>query len=167
METYSLSAAIIKKAKSYGMKATEYLIYADLRAAGWGMHDAWAVAFQGKGLNWSKAELEREMNKLEALNSVQTRIAQLKGEMTPKDTLTPEELAKETSKEKILTDLVIAKRKMKDGTKEWTEQTKLIAEYAKIKNDELQTEDSTVHFFIPINYPTSCANCLLNKNNTK
>ena len=70
MEGYTLTVQALKTAKSYGMKAPEYLIYADLRAAGWCKRDAWSVAFQGTGLNWEKAELEREMNKLEALGSV-------------------------------------------------------------------------------------------------
>lgn len=165
MEGYNFSANIIKKAKSYGMKATEYLIYADLRAAGWTQREAWAVAFQGKGLNWAKAELEKEINRLEALGSVQKRIAELQGTPdTAAVSLTPEELAKETSKEKILTDLVIAKRKMKEGSKEWTETTKLIADYNKIKQDEIDTENNVVHFYLPVNYPTSCAACLLFKN---
>lgn len=166
MESYNLSAAIIKKAKSYGMKVAEYLIYADLRAAGWSMHDAWAVAFQGKGFNWAKAELEREMNRLETLGSVQKRIAEIQGKARMEDEakLSPEELAKETSKEKILTDLVIAKRKMKEGSKEWTETTKLIADYNKIKQDEIDTQNNVIHFFLPQNYPTACSNCLLFKN---
>ena len=80
------------------------------------------------------------------------------------DELSPEELAKATSKEQILTDLVIARRRMKEGTKEWTEQTRLIAEYARIKQDELQTEDSTVHFFLPCDFPTGKNDCVLFKN---
>lgn len=78
--------------------------------------------------------------------------------------LSPEELAKATSKEQILTDLIVARRKMKEGTKEWTEQTRLIAEYARIKQDELQTEDTTVHYFLPLNYPTNCQSCEIFKN---
>ena len=55
MQGYTLSVQARKVAKSYGMAAPEYLIYADLRAAGWCQRDAWSVAFQGKGLNWDKA----------------------------------------------------------------------------------------------------------------
>lgn len=154
MEGYSLSVNAIKRSKSYKMAVPEYLIYSDLRAAGWTQHDAWAVAFQGKGLNWTKAELDREMSKLETLDSVQNRIAELRGEKKEKDKegLTPEELAKETSKETILTELILSKRKMKEGSKEWIEQVKLIADYSKIKQDELQTEDTTIHFFLPERY---------------
>lgn len=163
MQGYNLSVAVRTKAKNYGMKSPEYLIYADLRAAGWSQRDAWMVAFQGTGLSWDKAELEREMNKLESLDSVKKRIADTQGKAI-EDKLSPEELAKATSKEQILTDLVVARKKMKEGTKEWTEQTRLIAEYARIKQDELQTEDSTVHFYLPVNYPNSCSECLIFKN---
>lgn len=163
MEGYILSPAIIKRAKSYGMKATEYLIYADLRAAGWPQRDAWMVAFQGKGVTWTKAELEREMNKLEALGSVQRRIADTQGTKSGEG-LSPEELAKATSKEQILTDLVLARRRVKEGSKEWGDYTKMIGDFTKIKQDELQTEDTTVHFYLPANYPDSCANCLLFQN---
>ena len=76
MDGYTLTVQALKTAKSYGMKAPEYLIYADLRAAGWCKRDAWSVAFQGTGLNWEKAELDRALNKLEALGSVQRRVAE-------------------------------------------------------------------------------------------
>lgn len=167
MEGYTLSVNFLKQAKQLKMASPEYKIYADLRAAGNAMRDSWAIAFQGKGFNWPKDTLEREMNKLESLESVQTRIAEVQGKKAKNesaDELSPEELAKATSKEQILTDLVIARRRMKEGTKEWTEQTRLIAEYARIKQDELQTEDSTVHFFLPCNFPTGKNDCVLFKN---
>jgi hypothetical protein len=164
---YTLSVDIYKKVKALKMKDPRYYIYASLRGSGMSIRDSWAVAFQGEGFNWPKDTLEREMNKLESLESVQTRIAEVQGKKAKNesaDELSPEELAKATSKEQILTDLVIARRRMKEGTKEWTEQTRLIAEYARIKQDELQTEDSTVHFYLPINYPTGKNDCLLFKN---
>lgn len=164
---YTLSVDIYKKVKALKMKDPRYYIYASLRGSGMSIRDSWAIAFQGEGFNWPKDTLEREMNKLESLESVQTRIAEVQGKKAKNesaDELSPEELAKATSKEQILTDLVIARRRMKEGTKEWTGQTRLIAEYARIKQDELQTEDSTVHFYLPINYPTGKDDCLLFKN---
>ena len=164
---YTLSVDIRKKAKALGMKDVRYYIYASLRGTGLSMRDAWSISFQGHGLNWPKETLEREMNTLEAQGSVQKRIAEVQGKKVANenaDSLTPEELAKATSKEQILTDLVIARRRMKEGTKEWTEQTRLIAEYARIKQDELQTEDTLVHFFLPCNFPTGKNDCILFKN---
>lgn len=165
MEGYNLTTDVFKKAKSYGMKDERYLIYADLRAVGWSITNAWNIAFNGIGSNWDAATRKREQNHLESLGSVQKRIEEVKGERTmEKEDLTPEELAKETSKEKILKDLVIARRRYKEGSKEWTEQTKLIAEYSRIKQDDIQVEDTTVHSFLPVNYPTCCDDCLIFKN---
>ena len=165
---YTLSVDTYKKAKTLKMKDPRYYIYASLRGSGMSVRDSWAIAFQGEGIGvWEKSFLENEMNKLEAQESVQKRIAEVQGKKAKNesaDELSPEELAKATSKEQILTDLVIARRRMKEGTKEWTEQTRLIAEYARIKQDELQTEDSTVHFFLPCNFPTGKNDCVLFKN---
>lgn len=164
---YTLSVAVHKKVKALGMKDPRYYIYASLRGSGMGIRDSWAIAFQGYGFNWSKDVLEREMNKLESLESVQKRIAEVQGkkaENIAEDELSPEELAKATSKEQILADLVIARRRMKEGSKEWGDYTKMIGDFAKIKQDELQTEDSTVHFFLPCNFPTGKNDCVLFKN---
>lgn len=164
---YTLSVAVHKNAKALGMKDTRYYIYASLRGSGMSIRDSWAVAFQGLGLNWSKEALEREMNKLESLESVQKRIAEVQGKKQANenaDELSPEELAKATSKEQILADLVIARRRMKEGSKEWGDYTKMIGDFAKIKQDELQTADSTVHFFLPCDFPTGKKDCILFKN---
>lgn len=163
MDGYKVSIAIHNLKKKYGMAQPEYLIYADLRAAGWCQSDAWAVAFNGQGMHWGKNVLQAEMDKLENLDSVKERIAELQGRRAQKGDLTPEELARATSKEQILTDLVVARKGMKSGTKEWFEATTRIADYNKIKQDEIQTEDTTVHYYLPVSYPTSCKDCLLNK----
>lgn len=163
---YNLTPDVYGKAKKLGMKDVRYYIYASLRGSGLSIRNSWMIAFQGHGCNWAKDVLEREMNKLESLESVQKRIAEVVGvrEKNGGDDLTPEELARATSKEEIMKNLVIAQRKQKLGSPEWQKTTAMIADYSKIKQDELQTEDTTVHFFIPANYPNSCAECLLFKN---
>jgi hypothetical protein len=165
---YTLSVDTYKKAKALKMKDPRYYIYASLRGSGMPMRDCWAIAFQGEGFNWEKSFLEGEMNKLEAKESVQKRIAEVQGkkiENEHSEDLTPEQLAKATSKEQILKDLVIARSKIKNtSSKEWADYTKMIGDFAKIKQDELQTEDTTCHFYLPINYPTGKNDCLLFKN---
>ena len=156
MSEYTLSAYMYKLKKQYNMADISYLIYADLRAAGWGKGDAWNVAFQGQGLNWAKAELLRE---------IEARIADVQGTNSPKnDEITAEELAKETSKESILRKLVAAEKKAKKGSPDWLKIVSLEADYNKIKQDEIDVENNTIHFHLPVNYPTSCKNCLLYKN---
>lgn len=149
------------------MASPEYKIYADLRAAGNAMRDSWAIAFQGKGFNWPKETLEREMNKLESLESVQTRIAEVQGKKAKNenaDELTQEELIKATSKEEILRNLVIAQRKQKFGSPEWQKTTAMIADYSKIKQDEIDTENNVIHYFIPLSMPRCCEDCIIFKN---
>ena len=160
-ETYPLSAEIHKKSRKYGMKDPRYLAYADLRFLGWSMKDAWNVALSGTGANWSKSTLEAEMNRLESLESVGKRIKELQEGGRGKYELTPEELSEETSKERILTELVIAKKKYRYGSPEWMKAVSLIADYNKIKQDDIQTEDTTVHHYLPARYPTSHRDCLL------
>lgn len=149
------------------MASPEYKIYADMRAAGNAMRDSWAIAFQGKGFNWPKDTLEREMNKLESLESVQTRIAEVQGKKAKNensDELTQEELIKATSKEEILRNLVIAQRKQKFGSPEWQKTTAMIADYSKIKQDEIDTENNVVHYYIPLSMPRCCDDCIIFKN---
>ena len=131
---YTLSVDTYKKAKVLGMKDPRYYIYASLRGSGMPMRDCWAIAFQGYGFNWPKETLEREMNKLESLESVQKRIAEVQGKKAKNENseeLTAEELAKATSKEQILKDLVLAQRKAKYGSPEWLKIVASIADYNK------------------------------------
>ena len=167
MEGYTLSVNFLKQAKQLKMASPEYKIYADLRAAGNAMRDSWAIAFQGKGFNWPKDTLEREMNKLESLESVQTRIAEVQGKKAKNensDELTQEELIKATSKEEILRNLVIAQRKQKFGSPEWQKTTAMIADYSKIKQDEIDTENNVIHYYIPLSMPRCCEDCIIFKN---
>lgn len=160
---FIISQQAYKRKNRYGMTEIGQYIYATLRATGWSVSDAWNIAFMNKGANWTKAALKEEQSKLEGLQSVQKCIKDLSGG-SEKEELTPEELAEATSKEQILADLVLARKKMKSGSKEWQDTTKMIADYTRIKQDDLQVEDTTVHKYLPINYPTSCADCLLFKN---
>lgn len=164
---YTLSVDTYKKAKALKMKDPRYYIYASLRGSGMPMRDCWAISFQGEGFNWTKDVLEREMNKLESLESVQKRIAEVQGKKAKNenaDELTQEELIKATSKEEILRNLVIAQRKQKFGSPEWQKTTAMIADYSKIKQDEIDTERTTCHFYLPVDYPSDCQSCLIFKN---
>lgn len=164
---YTLSVDTYKKAKAFKMKDPRYYIYASLRGSGMPMRDCWAISFQGEGFNWTKDVLEREMNKLESLESVQKRIAEVQGKKAKNensDELTQEELIKATSKEEILRNLVIAQRKQKFGSPEWQKTTAMIADYSKIKQDEIDTENNVVHYYIPLSMPRCCEDCIIFKN---
>ena len=165
---YTLSVDTYKKAKALKMKDPRYYIYASLRGSGMSVRDSWAIAFQGEGIGvWEKSFLENEMNKLEAQESVQKRIAEVQGKKVKNENseeLTAEELAKATSKEQILKDLVLAQRKAKYGSPEWLKIVASIADYNKIKQDEIDTENNVVHYYIPLSMPRCCEDCIIFKN---
>lgn len=155
-----------RKAKDYGLAKAEYLCYAAMRAAGIGVNDAWNTAFQNTGQTWDKSRLKAEQQKLEGLDGVQQFIADIKkvNEGGEGNDLSADDLAKATSKERILSDLLKARALTKPSSKEWIDITAKIADYARIKQDEIKEEDTTIHYFIPVNYPTSCKDCLLQQN---
>ena len=164
---YTLSVDTYKKAKALGMKDPRYYIYASLRGLGMPTRDCWDLAFQGEGFNWPQDTLEREMNILESQESVQNRIAEVQGKKAKNENseeLTAEELAKATSKEQILKDLVLAQRKAKYGSPEWLKIVASIADYNKIKQEEIDTESSVIHYYLPLSLPRTCSECILFKN---
>lgn len=156
-----------RKAAGYGLKDARYLCYAAMRAAGIGINDAWNLTFQNAGLTWDKNRLKAEQQKLENLEGVQLFIAELEKERENKsqtDEISADDLAKATSKEAILSDLLKARKLVKQNSKEWLDMTAKIADYARIKQDEIKEEDTTIHYHLPVNYPRTCKDCLLWQN---
>lgn len=71
--------------------------------------------------------------------------------------LTDEEVLSKATKEETLKDLLIAKSKMRFGSKEWLDATKLIADLQQMKKEIVEDEDTTIHYYLPLN----CRNCEL------
>ena len=146
-----------------GISSIEELMYADLQRAGWDKGDAFYAAFHNIVCNYTQAEQRKVMKEIDAREPVARRVSTrsvTEGGLS----ISAEELARETSKEKILADLVRAKRGMKEGSKEWAETTKMIADYSKIKQDNLKTDNQPIQYFLPVAYPKSCKDCLLREN---
>lgn len=143
-----------------GIETVEELMYADLRRVGWDKADAFYAAFRHIYSTYPKREQMKVMTRLENDPKIKARIAGSTGEKE----ISLEALAKETSKEKILSDLVMARKRMREGTKEWAETTKMIADYAKIKQDEIKTDEQPIRYFIPVHYPRRCRDCLIYQN---
>lgn len=155
------------KAAGYGLKDARYLCYAAMRAAGIGINDAWNLTFLNAGQTWDKSRLKAEQQKLENLEGVQLFIAELEKERESKsqtDEISADDLAKATSKEAILSDLLKARKLVKQNSKEWLDMTAKIADYARIKQDEIKEEDTIIHYYLPVNYPKTCKDCLLWQN---
>ena len=66
-------------------------------------------------------------------------------------------MATELSKEHQLKELLIAKSKQPVGSKEWLDIKKMIADITQAKKEEIQTEDNTIHYYLPI----GCLSCEL------
>lgn len=144
-----------------GIKTVEELMYADLRKIGWDKSDAFYAAFRNLYYSYPRSEQNALMRQLENDPKIKARI---EGKKQEEERIPLDDLAKETSKEKILSDLLIARRRTKEGTKEWNDLTKMIADYAKIKQDDIKTDEQPIRYFLPVNYPRSCKDCLIFQN---
>lgn len=159
------SASLRKVMEKTGIGSVEELIYADLRRMGWEKSDAFYAAFGRIYRSYSMAQQRKLMNEYESMPSIVARMNG-KGEMGS-GTMPLDELAKQTSKEKILSDLLVARTRYKSGTKEWTDLTKAIADYAKIKQDDIKTDERPIRYYLPVHYPTKCKDCLVYLNKKK
>ncbi len=65
----------------------------------------------------------------------------------------------ELSKENQLRDLLVAKKKAVIGSSDWLKIVQTIADITQAKKDEIQTEDNTIHYYLPL----TCSQCSLYK----
>lgn len=148
-------------AASYSLQPDE-LAFADLIAAGWDKTDAYFTALR-MGDTWTKQAVDRAVRELCARNGVKKRIKDLRYPNTevkpePEDEdVTSENVMNKVSKEQMLLDLATARSKMKFGSKEWLDTNKMIADITRMKQEEIKTEDNTVHYYLPI----TCKKCSL------
>lgn len=160
-------------AKSYDVSVNE-LAFADLIAAGWDTADAFFFCIQ-EGKTWTMAAVEKAAREILARTSVKKRIRELrKGDLnemakdavkgkTEKPTETDDDVMKQLSKENMLRDLFLARKKMAVGSKDWLDTNKMIADITRMKQEEVKTEDNTVHFYLPL----TCNKCSLYLENKK
>lgn len=158
----------IKKAKI----SIEEKIFADLMLSGWKDNDAYIAAF-GYNITLSDSYIQSQMRSVinnpdfaKYMESAGKRKERKEMESENRDDISLEEALSMATKEETLKGLIIAKSKMKAGSKEWLDATKLIADLQQMKKDIVEEEDTTVHFYLPL----SCYRCSLyiknkNKNN--
>lgn len=165
-----VSPKMKRTAKAAGL-TIEQMAFADLMAAGWSPEDAFKTAFR-KGSTWIKNAFDAEVAKVRDNERVIDRMEKTKGELSsvkreaakgvPKDDRTAIVDAA-MSKEQMLFDLQTALVGMSPGSKEWLDTKKLIVEVTRMKQDEIKQDDTTVHYFLPVQYPTSCQDCLYSR----
>lgn len=158
-----------------GLKLTpEQMAFADLLACGWEPSDAYIVAFRC-GSTWTKKALKDEVEKVSNFAPVKDRMDETKSVLSQrqkeaiKNTTNKERndvIGSAMSKEKMLYDLQTAKVGMQPGSKEWIDINKLIVDVTRMKQDEVQTENNTIHHFLPVQYPTGCHDCLYQRCDT-
>lgn len=163
----TVSQKITKEAKAAKLSAEE-LAFADLIATGWPPEDAWAVAIR-KGGAWNKTALKEEIQKLFMSPAIQERIEATKNVLSTRQKESIEKATKTErnsvitramSKENMLFNLQTALDSMKVGTKEWIDTSKMIVDVTRMKQDEVKQDDETIHYFLPVHYPTGCQDCL-------
>lgn len=153
---------------------SEQMAFADLCATGWEPTDAYIIAFR-RGSTWVKKALKNEIDKLMSSDPVKNRIDETRSVLsqrqkdaimsaTKKEANTIIEAA--MSKEKMLYELQTAKTEKVKGSKEWIEINKMIIDVTRMKQDDIQTENNTVHYFLPVHYPTGCQDCLYQRCDT-
>lgn len=146
----------------------EQMAFADLCATGWDPIDAYIVAFR-RGTTWVKKALKQEVDKQLESEPVKNRIDETRSVLSQrqkdaimsaskKEANTVIEAA--MSKEKMLYELQTAKTEKVKGSKEWIEINKMIIDVTRMKQDDVQTENSTIHYYLPVHYPTGCQDCL-------
>lgn len=154
----------------YRMKP-ETMAFTDLVAIGWEPEDAWAVAMR-IGVTWKKSALQEEIKGVLAQQQCIERIAATKSVLRKNQIEKIENAQKKdiegvleraTSKEQMLIDLQTTLESTPAGSKEWLDIKKLIVEVSRMKQDTIKNDDTTIHYVLPVNYPTSCDNCLLDK----
>lgn len=166
-----VSRETAKKARSYKLKPEE-LAFADLLAAGWDEVDAYSVAIRTGIVTWTKEALRNEINRLSELEGVKKRIYDLRNTATKemenkiRESIRDNDkelLRKATSKENKLIEFQAAADAAVRNSPEWFKANQMIVDMTKMKQDEIKTDDNTVHYFLPVAYPSSCQNCLYSK----
>lgn len=156
--------------KAYKLRPDE-LCFADLLAAGWDPTDAYKVAFH-KGMTWLKRAVKEEAEKYMEKDGVKSRIAATRGEQSPSAAASAKSQDRKAvvieamSKENMLYDLQTALSRMAVGSKEWLDTKKMIVDVTRMKQDEVKDDETTIHHFLPVHYPTGCKDCLYSKCDT-
>lgn len=164
-------SAKMKRTARAAHLTVEQMAFADLIAAGWTPDDAFIAAFR-KGSTWIKQAFNAEVDKQRNNEHVIERISKTKGVISDKKMEAAKGVEKNDrtaivdaamSKEQMLYDLQTALAGMSPGSKEWLDTKKLIVEVTRMKQDEIKQDDTTVHYFLPVQYPTSCQDCLYSR----
>lgn len=163
----TVSPKASKLARQYKLRPQD-LAFADLVAVGWEPEDAWAAAVR-EGVTWTKTARNKAIAELVNSENVQERIMNVqavlrKNQVEAVKNATNKEkksiVSEAMSKENMLYDLQTALTNMSIGSKEWLDTKKMIIDVTRMKQDEVKDDETTIHHFLPVRYPTGCQDCL-------
>lgn len=169
----SVSPKAGKLARQYRVRPQD-LAFADLVAVGWEPEDAWAAAVR-EGVTWTKTARNKAISDLVSSPNIQERIQAVqsvlrKNQVDAVRNATNKErkdiVNEAMSKENMLFDLQSALSQMTVGSKEWLDTKKMIIDVTRMKQDEIKDDETTVHHFLPVRYPTGCQDCLYSRCDT-
>ena len=168
----------VKSSRTLNTECKKYKIsvpekaFADLLAIGWKDSDAYIVSGLYNPVytpDVNKADMNKMLSEdksfMEYLTYAdkhfkrQKKSAEKSAEKSVKTNtaVSEEDIAAELSKDNQLRELIAAKKLYAEGSKEWLDIKKMIADITQVKKDEIQTEDTTIHYYVPL----SCNNCEL------
>ena len=149
---------LLNKTKKLHLSVME-LAFCELVGAGWESSDAYMAAFH-KGATMGEDYLMKIISELLEREDIQAQIGQSKDDKKARKTQKAKEKIEDegfsvdnVSKEKMLRELFEAKEGMDIGSKEWLDTQKMIADITRMKQDEVKTEDTTIHYFLPLKCP--------------
>lgn len=166
-----VTAKTKKTAREYGLTPEE-MAFVDLVSLGWTDEDAYAVAIRTGAQTWTKKALRSEYERILKKDGARRREQdnkkilseeqkeQIKTAMSNDD---KELLARATSKEKKLIELQATLETKDPGSSDWLKINQQIIDVSRMKQDEVKTEDTTIHYYLPVNYPRSCEECVFYK----
>ena len=169
----AVSSKTNKLARSLGL-TPEKMAFADLVTQGWPEEDAYAMAIRTGMQTWNRAAIKEEVAKILASEPVQRRIAANKEvlrknqvERIQKDMKenADELLELATNKEKKLIELQTILKGLKPGSTEYNKVNDQIINISRMKQNEVKTDDNTIHYYLPVSYPTGCQDCLYSRCN--
>lgn len=167
MRTLQYSSKTTSLASVYDLSVDE-LAFVDLIASGWDTSDAFCYTMTEEAEGMSTSAIDKGAREILARPGAKKRIRELRKtgiNEAAKDAVrsarepvrNDEDIMKQLSKESMLRDLYLARKKMAVGSKDWLDTNKMIADITRMKQEEVKTEDNTVHFYLPL----TCNKCSL------
>ena len=159
-----ISSELRKSLKGSGLDV-EQAAMADLVSCGWSARDAWLVCLR-KGSTWKDTALDDAVSALVGAEVFQRRVyqtgdvlkqAQLERFNEESEKSKRQEIKELTSKESLIESLVVARKSMRPGSREFIDATMKIADITQAKKETTDDEKTMIVYHLPL----KCNTCSL------